>query len=180
MRFHLDADITPKLARLLRERGYDILSAHEVGNTELSDPEQMAFAASQGRALLTCNAQDFTSPAPLTTTGISGVGPTSRGFVAPGALNREVQRRIGRIERTGQDRGSAESDGGRGGEFRVIRVAPGFRVHGGGTTDGSGKCPLNSKSPSYWGAEKLPPIPSASSNLQLRRTILFAFNPRSW
>jgi hypothetical protein len=49
-----------------------------------------------------------------------------------------------------QDRGGAEGTGGRGGEFRVIRVAPGFRVHGGSTadgengTDGSGRCPLNS------------------------------------
>lgn len=60
VRLYLDADITPKLARLLREHGYDVLSAHEVGNVELSDPEQMSFAASQGRALLTCNAQDFT------------------------------------------------------------------------------------------------------------------------
>jgi len=60
VRLYLDADITPKLARLLREHGYDVLSAHEVGNAELSDPEQMAFAASQERTLLTCNAQDFT------------------------------------------------------------------------------------------------------------------------
>ena len=96
--------ITPKLARLLREHGHDALSAHEVGNAELSDPEQMSFATSQGRALLTCNAQDFTSPAPLITTGTSGAGPTSRGFVAPGVLNREARRRTRGIERAGQDK----------------------------------------------------------------------------
>ena len=44
----------------MRERGYDVLSAHEAGNADASDSEQMAFAANQGRALLTCNAGDFT------------------------------------------------------------------------------------------------------------------------
>lgn len=60
VRLYVDADITPKLARALRSRGYDAISAHEVGNAEASDAEHMAFAASQGRTLLTCNAQDFT------------------------------------------------------------------------------------------------------------------------
>ena len=61
MKLYVDADITPKLARALRQRGYDVLSAHEAGNADASDSEQMAFAAAQGRALLTCNAGDFTT-----------------------------------------------------------------------------------------------------------------------
>ena len=60
VRLYVDADITPKLAHALRSRGHDAISAHEVGNAEVSDAEHMAFAASQGRTLLTCNAQDFT------------------------------------------------------------------------------------------------------------------------
>jgi len=60
VKLYVDADITPKLARALRQRGYDVLSAHEAGNTDASDSEQMAFATAQGRALLTCNAGDFT------------------------------------------------------------------------------------------------------------------------
>ncbi len=60
VRLYVDADITPKLARALRSRGYDAISAHEVGNAEVSDAEHTTFAASQGRTLLTCNAQDFT------------------------------------------------------------------------------------------------------------------------
>lgn len=60
VRLYVDADITPKLARILRTRGYDVVSAHEVGKAEVSDEEHMAFAAAQGRTLLTCNVQDFT------------------------------------------------------------------------------------------------------------------------
>ena len=60
VRLYVDADITPKLARALRWRGYDAIAAHEIGNAEASDAEHMAFAAAQGRVLLTCNARDFT------------------------------------------------------------------------------------------------------------------------
>jgi hypothetical protein len=61
VKLYVDADITPRLARILRERGYDVLSAHEAGMADAPDSEQMAFAVVQERALLTCNAGDFTS-----------------------------------------------------------------------------------------------------------------------
>jgi uncharacterized protein with PIN domain len=60
IKLYVDADITPKLARALRAQGYDAISAHETGNAEASDVEHMAFAAAEQRALLTCNARDFT------------------------------------------------------------------------------------------------------------------------
>ncbi len=60
MRLYIDADISPKLAAALRARGYDAVSAHEVGQAKSSDEEQMTFAVAQGRALLTCNTKDFT------------------------------------------------------------------------------------------------------------------------
>jgi predicted nuclease of predicted toxin-antitoxin system len=56
---YTDADVTPKLARLLRERKFDAVSAHEVGNAESEDSEQLAYAASQGRVILTYNAKDY-------------------------------------------------------------------------------------------------------------------------
>jgi predicted nuclease of predicted toxin-antitoxin system len=56
---YTDADVTPKLTRLLRERNFDAVSAHEVGNAELADSEQLAYAVSQGRAILTYNAKDY-------------------------------------------------------------------------------------------------------------------------
>ena len=61
MKLYVDADITPRLARALRSRGYDVLAAREAGNADASDDEQMSYAAAQGRALLTCNAGDFTA-----------------------------------------------------------------------------------------------------------------------
>ena len=56
---YTDADVTPKLARLLRERGFDAISAHEADNTELEDSEHLAYAVGQGRAILTYNSKDY-------------------------------------------------------------------------------------------------------------------------
>lgn len=59
MKFYLDADLSPKIAELLRRKGFDTVSAWEVGNAELSDREQLAYAAGEGRCLVTKNARDF-------------------------------------------------------------------------------------------------------------------------
>ncbi|HRX04535.1 MAG TPA: DUF5615 family PIN-like protein [Anaerolineae bacterium] len=56
---YMDADVHGKLAQQLRNSGYDVISAYEAGNAALNDPEQLEFAVSQGRAILTCNAKDF-------------------------------------------------------------------------------------------------------------------------
>jgi predicted nuclease of predicted toxin-antitoxin system len=49
----------PEVARLLRSWNEDVVSVHEVGTTGLLDPEQLAFAAAAGRAIVTCNFGDF-------------------------------------------------------------------------------------------------------------------------
>ena len=59
MNFYLDEDFTPKIAVLLRKKGIDTVSAHEVRNIQLSDPEQLAFANHEGRCLVTRNARHF-------------------------------------------------------------------------------------------------------------------------
>jgi hypothetical protein len=56
---YIDEDITHKLAKALRERGFDAIAAYEAGNIGIPDPVHLEFAASQRRALLTCNAKDF-------------------------------------------------------------------------------------------------------------------------
>lgn len=56
---YIDEGITYKLAKALRERGFDALGAYEVGNIEVPDRVHLEFAASQQRALLTSNAKDF-------------------------------------------------------------------------------------------------------------------------
>jgi predicted nuclease of predicted toxin-antitoxin system len=53
----LDEDLSPRIAESLRKRGIDALSAHDVGNVQVSDREQLAYAAREGRCLVTRNAR---------------------------------------------------------------------------------------------------------------------------
>ena len=59
MKFYLDEDLSPRIAQSLRKRGVDALSAHDVGNVQLSDREQLAYAARKGRCLVTRNVRHF-------------------------------------------------------------------------------------------------------------------------
>lgn len=55
----LDEDVWTGLAAALRKAGYDALSVNELDRKAFSDEEQLAFAVTEGRALLTHNIQDF-------------------------------------------------------------------------------------------------------------------------
>jgi len=59
MRLYLDEDLSPQIARRLRQVGVDAVSAIEVGNIQLSDREQLRYSAAEGRALVTRNARHF-------------------------------------------------------------------------------------------------------------------------
>jgi len=59
IKLYLDEDIDPLLAKVLRDRGVDCLSTQQAGNCGLSDTDQLAFATSQGRAIVTFNIKDF-------------------------------------------------------------------------------------------------------------------------
>jgi uncharacterized protein with PIN domain len=59
IRLYLDEDITDTLARVLRARGFDAVSVYEVERTGVSDQEQLSFAISQQRAILTFNVKHF-------------------------------------------------------------------------------------------------------------------------
>jgi predicted nuclease of predicted toxin-antitoxin system len=54
---HIDARLAPALTR----RGFDVLSCQAAGqaNQRISDEDQLAYAAAQGRAILTFNMIDF-------------------------------------------------------------------------------------------------------------------------
>ncbi|MBI2154577.1 MAG: DUF5615 family PIN-like protein [Candidatus Rokubacteria bacterium] len=64
MKFYLDEDLPARVAELLRRRGFDALSVHEVGNFRFSDREQLAFAAREGRCLVTRDARHFVARMP--------------------------------------------------------------------------------------------------------------------
>ncbi|RJQ60690.1 MAG: hypothetical protein C4530_07170 [Desulfobacteraceae bacterium] len=59
MKLYLDEDISPRIARLLREMGIDAVSAHEAEKTGASDEEQLLEAVGDGRVMVTRNRNDF-------------------------------------------------------------------------------------------------------------------------
>ena len=59
MKFYLDEDLSPKIAEILRKVGVDAVSAHEAGMLQASDLEQLEYASSQKRCLVTRNRNDF-------------------------------------------------------------------------------------------------------------------------
>ena len=56
---YTDADVHGGLAAQICRRGFDAISAYEAGNAMLDDEDQLKYAASQRRAILTCNAKHF-------------------------------------------------------------------------------------------------------------------------
>lgn len=59
MKLYLDEDLSSAIAALLRKRGLDVTAAQEIGNIQLDDRAQLAYAAREGRAIVTANLVDF-------------------------------------------------------------------------------------------------------------------------
>lgn len=59
IKIYLDEDVRPLLAKVLRERGYDIVSCVEKKSFGLTDEEQLNTAIKYKRAILTHNIKDF-------------------------------------------------------------------------------------------------------------------------
>ena len=59
MKVYLDEDLSPVIAARLRKHGIDATTAQEVGNVQLDDRAQLAYAAREGRAIVTANVIDF-------------------------------------------------------------------------------------------------------------------------
>jgi predicted nuclease of predicted toxin-antitoxin system len=58
IRFHLDENVDPDIARALRRHGIDVTTSVEVGLRTKDDAAQWAFVYEEGRALVTHDA-DF-------------------------------------------------------------------------------------------------------------------------
>ncbi|NET61903.1 MAG: hypothetical protein F6K47_39030 [Symploca sp. SIO2E6] len=56
---YADEQFPLPVVQLLRSFGHNILTVQEAGNAGRSDPEVLAFAISQNRAVLTQNRRDF-------------------------------------------------------------------------------------------------------------------------
>jgi hypothetical protein len=56
---YVDEDVTEYIAPPLRTRGHDTRTTTEAGNKGFKDPRQLAFAAREGRVLITANRFDF-------------------------------------------------------------------------------------------------------------------------
>jgi predicted nuclease of predicted toxin-antitoxin system len=56
---YLDENLSPRLAIQLRKYGFNAIAVRESEMLSKSDPDQLAFAVSQQRALVTINFRDF-------------------------------------------------------------------------------------------------------------------------
>jgi len=59
----IDEDVHDGLAEALRRERFDALNAREAGRKGLPDSEQLEFAISQGRAILSFNLVDYEASA---------------------------------------------------------------------------------------------------------------------
>lgn len=59
IRLYLDEDVHVLVADLLQARGFDVVTARDAEKLQVSDEEQLAYAVSQSRALVTHNRTDF-------------------------------------------------------------------------------------------------------------------------
>ena len=87
--------LSPAIAREFRERGHDVLAvADHPGWVALSDPEVMALARTERRAVVTNNLRDYR---PLHADAITPGGPGHFGMVFMPSTYRRTKEDTGRI-----------------------------------------------------------------------------------
>ncbi len=59
MRFLIDEDLNPAVARIGRGLGLDVVSVHEIDRRGFTDEEQLRFAIGERRTFVTRNRDDF-------------------------------------------------------------------------------------------------------------------------
>ena len=95
MRLLLDEMLSPAIARELRERRYDVRAvAEHSGWAALSDPEMMALARTERKAIVTSNLRDYR---PMHADAITPGGPGHFGMVFMPGSYRRTKADTGRI-----------------------------------------------------------------------------------
>ena len=95
MRLLLDEMLSPAIARELRERRHDVRAvAEHSGWAALSDPEMMALARTESRAIVTSNLRDYR---PMHADAITPGGPGHFGMVFMPGSYRRTKADTGRI-----------------------------------------------------------------------------------
>lgn len=59
IRLYFDEDVNVLVSDLLRARGFDAITTRDAGQLQATDAEQLAYAVSQARTLVTHNRTDF-------------------------------------------------------------------------------------------------------------------------
>ena len=59
LKLYLNENLSWRIAKALREYGYDVISSGESGMNQYDDEAQLAFAAQEGRTIVTNNFRDF-------------------------------------------------------------------------------------------------------------------------
>jgi len=58
IRLYLDEDVHVLVADLLQAKGFDVITARDAGQLQATDAEQLAYAITHGRTLVTHNRTD--------------------------------------------------------------------------------------------------------------------------
>jgi Domain of unknown function (DUF5615) len=94
VRLLLDEMLSPAIARELREHGHDVLAIANSESAALSDPEVMALARTERRAVVTNNLRDYR---PLHADAVTPGGPGHFGMIFMPGSYRRTRADIGRI-----------------------------------------------------------------------------------
>ena len=91
---YLDEDVDVLIAQFLRARGFIVVTTQEAGQFRNNDVEQLAYAVSQHKTLLTHNRVDFEA---LAQTYFAAGQPHDGVIIAVRRPPREITRRLLRI-----------------------------------------------------------------------------------
>ncbi len=105
--FLLDEDVNPTVAEIARAHALDVVSVHEIGRRNLDDWEQLAYAASEKRTLVTRNRDDFIK---LTVSAYQTSRPHFGVLIVPCSIPNKYPERIARSLKAWSDKWGGASE----------------------------------------------------------------------